>query len=178
MTVFIRLIFAVTSLYIAVQIPTKKFLMPVQIVVKKFLIALRTVLTKFFIPFQMLTKKFLMLVQTFTQNSFTSPRSVPKIPQIIFSAFFSVSLMKFHTAEKIPLMPSHTLLQSPVKMPTKISRILRIMSVTALKVFAICWNCPSKIGFRNLQSPSHTALMTSVIFLKSNPSALMRSTMP
>lgn len=117
-------------------------------------------------------KNVLIFVQTSIQKLFTVSRSVPKISQIIFSAFVSVAFRKSQTETKIPLMPSHTLLQSPVKIPTKISRTLRMMSVTALKILAICWNCPSKIGFRNLQRPSHTDLINSVIFLRSNPSAL------
>lgn len=57
----------------------KKVLDACQMLVKNVAMPFTTPVKKFLIPFQIPTKKFLIAFQTFTQNSFTSSRLVPKM---------------------------------------------------------------------------------------------------
>lgn len=86
--------------------------------------------------------------------------------------------MKSQTEPKMPLTPSHTCDQLPVKIPINTSRIPVITPRTPSRILAICVNTPSNTGARKLHNAFQMADTTSLKFWKSKPNALSLSVMP
>ena len=129
-------------------------------------------------PVHRFTKKSLIPVHTSFQLVPNHPRTTSATPLRTFMIFVNELTMKFQIDKKIPLTPSHTFDQLPVKIPIKISRMPVIIPNVSSSTFAMYVKTPSKIGARKLQNPSHTALMTSVISSKLKPNAFNLSTIP
>ena len=79
---------------------------------------------------------------------------------------------------KTSLTPVHICSQLPVNKPINTSRTPVMTPSTDSMVLATFWNAPSKTGANKSQKPNQIDFSTSVMFSKSNPSALILSTMP
>ena len=130
------------------------------------------------IAFHVSEKNVLTFVQTVSQSVPNQPRTVSAREVNVLIQFSKVATTKSQTAPKTSWTPCHTISQSPVKIPAKMSNRPVRMSRASLRILLICWNTPSKIGASTSQKPSQTAFITSVMSSNSNPSALSLSTIP
>ena len=123
-------------------------------------------------------KNVLIFVQTVSQSVPNQPRTVSAREVNVLIQFSKVATTKSQTAPKTSWTPCHTISQSPVKIPAKMSNRPVRISRASFRILLICWNTPSKIGASTSQKPSQTAFITSVMSSNSNPSALSLSTIP
>ena len=105
--------------------------------------------------------------------SISAPIS-PITPRMLLPRFANVSTIP----ETTPFTPSPNCSQFPVNNPMKMSITDSIWLNTPSKTIAIVLKAPSNTGARTSHKANQTVLITSVMFSKSKPSALILSTTP
>ena len=89
-------------------------------------------------------KNVLTFVQTVSQSVPNQPRTVSAREVNVLIQFSKVATTKSQTAPKTSWTPCHTISQSPVKIPAKMSNRPVRISRASLRILLICWNTPSK----------------------------------